>query len=192
MVYGDTHQVYSYVPENAVCKPKGQYAIFKYTGELLVKDWAERYKKSFIICRPSAVYGERDSTDRVVSKFISQAFKNQTLEVRGQREIMDFTHVDDCSEGIAAATLSSHNNLVFNITKSDTKLWTITDAAKIIVEQVGSGSINVVDRDPSFPSRSNLDIRLARKLLSYDPKISLSNGLVRYIDWYKEHLLYTD
>lgn len=187
LVYGDSFRNYSYIPEHSHCQPKGQYAIFKYTGELLVKDWARTNKKSYIVCRPSSVYGERDVTDRVVSKFIYQAFNNGILQVRGNREIMDFTHVDDCANGIAAASTSSHNNFTVNLTRSDTKLWTIEDAADLIIAKIGAGSKEVTDRDPAFPSRSNLDITVARKLLAYDPKINLDKGLDRYIEWVRNN-----
>jgi len=185
MVYGDSFKDYSFIPENAPCRPKGYYAIWKYTGELLVKDWAKTNKKNYIICRPSSVYGERDVTDRVVSKFIYQAFNNGILEIRGHREIMDFTHVDDCADGIVLATIGSHSNYTVNLTRSDTKLWTIENAADLIIDKIGLGTKQIADRDPSFPPRSNLDIRLARKLLSYDPKINLDKGLDRYIDWFR-------
>lgn len=184
MVYGDMS--YSWTPEYASCQPKGQYAIFKYTGELLVKDWAQARKKEYVILRPSAVYGERDVEDRVISKFVKQALLNDVLTVRGHKEIMDFTHVEDCAKGITAATISDKSaNQTFNITKSSLKLHTILEAAEHVVSITGSGKIQITDRDTTFPSRANLDIKAARNAFDYDPSIDLESGLKRYIDWVK-------
>ncbi len=78
MVYGDfTDQV----TEDFNCKPQGQYGIMKLMGEWLVKDYSRRKCFDHIIIRPSAVYGEYDVEDRVVSKFMLAAMRGQTLKV---------------------------------------------------------------------------------------------------------------
>ena len=185
MVYGD---FVSGVNETAQCNPQGQYAILKYMGEKLVQDYARRTGMEYVIIRPSAVYGENDVEDRVVSKFIVAALRNEVLRVHGANEVLDFTHVDDTALGIAQAALSPNAaNKIYNITRSDTTEHSLLDAANLIVNIAGAGSIEVDGRDLNFPSRGNLDIAAARRDFGFNPTIDITHGFQRYYDWYRQH-----
>jgi nucleoside-diphosphate-sugar epimerase len=183
MVYGNFE---SGVNESAVCCPQGQYGIMKYMGEKLVEDYCTRHAIPYIIIRPSAVYGEWDVEDRVVSKFALAALRDQELTVRGANERLDFTHVDDTAQGIVSAILSKNTaNKIYNITRSDSNTLTLSQAAELITEIIGKGSIKIVDRDLNFPSRGRLSITRAQQDFNFDPKINVKEGFERYIDWLK-------
>ena len=185
MVYGNFS---SGVNETTSCNPQGQYAILKYMGEKLVQDYARRTGMEYVIIRPSAVYGENDVEDRVVSKFIVAALRGEVLRVHGANEILDFTHVDDTALGIVQAALSPNAiNKIYNITRSDTTEHSLLDVANLIVNIVGAGSIEVDGRDLNFPSRGNLDIYNALRDFNFTPTINITDGLKRYYDWYRQH-----
>jgi len=76
MVYGDFTDD---VTEDAECKPQGMYGIMKLAGEWLVKDYHDRGAFDYTVIRPSAVYGPRDVEDRVVSKFLLAALRDETI-----------------------------------------------------------------------------------------------------------------
>ena len=182
MVYGDFDND---VTELSPCSPIGQYGIMKYMGEQLVKDYHRRGCFDYTIIRPSAVYGEWDVEDRVVSKFMLGAMRGQTLRVKGANEVLDFTYVEDTAMGIAlAATLPIANNQTYNITRADTKLCTLLDAAKIAIDIAGSGQLHVEDKDHEFPSRGRLCIDKAIIELGYYPKVNVEQGFRRYYDWF--------
>jgi nucleoside-diphosphate-sugar epimerase len=184
MVYGDFE---NNVLETAVCNPQGQYGIMKYMGEKLVEDYSRRGFFDHVIVRPSAVYGELDVEDRVVSKFIIAALRGNTLRVNGPDEVLDFTHVDDTAQGIVlAATTDAAANSTFNITRSNPDTYTLLDAAKLAVDIAGQGTIQVNNRDMSFPSRGRLNIDLAREVLGYNPQINIEEGFKRYYNWFSE------
>ena len=103
MVYGDFKDN---VTEEFNCQPQGQYGIMKYMGEKLVQDYTRRNCFDHVIIRPSAVYGELDVEDRVVSKFMLSAMRGQVLKVNGANETLDFTYVEDAAMGIGQASLS--------------------------------------------------------------------------------------
>jgi nucleoside-diphosphate-sugar epimerase len=184
MVYGDFEDQ---VLEDDECRPQGQYGIMKLAGEWLVKDYARRTGIEYVIIRPSAVYGPLDVEDRVISKFMTAAMRGETLRVNGAGETLDFTYVDDAADGIvsAATRIMSRNN-TYNITKSHSV--SLLEAAEMIVELVGSGTIEVADRDPDFPSRGALNIDRARTILGYDPKVDVREGIEQYFNWYKSSL----
>lgn len=180
MVYGDFKDD---VREDYDCKPQGQYGIMKYMGEKLIADYARKSDLKYTILRPSAVYGELDVEDRVVSKFILGALRGQVLKVNGATETLDFTYVDDAADGIVAASLSPNtDNKIYNITKSHST--TLLDAAKLAVKIVGKGSIECRDKDADFPSRGALNIDAARNDFDFDPKVDVEEGFVRYYNWF--------
>lgn len=179
MVYGDFEDQ---VLEDSPCNPQGQYGIMKLAGEWLVKDYARRTGMEYVIIRPSAVYGPLDVEDRVVAKFMLTAMRGGVLRVNGASETLDFTYVDDAADGIvAAATRIMARNNTYNITKSHSV--SLLEAAEMIVEMVGKGTIEVQDRDQDFPSRGALNIDRARTILGYDPKVDVKEGFRAYYDW---------
>jgi nucleoside-diphosphate-sugar epimerase len=180
MVYGDFTDD---VTEDAVCCPQGQYGIMKLMGEWLVKDYTRRGLFDHVIIRPSAVYGEFDVEDRVVSKFMLSAMRGETLKVNGASETLDFTYVEDAAAGIVGATLGENAvNNTYNITKSHS--WSLLDAANLAVTIAGSGSVQVRDKDADFPSRGALCIDAARKDFGYNPQVDVEEGFKRYHNWF--------
>jgi UDP-glucose 4-epimerase len=179
MVYGDFKD---HVTEDAVCSPQGQYGIMKLAGEWLVKDYSRKTSLKHTILRPSAVYGELDVEDRVISKFMIAAMRGDILKVNGATETLDFTYVQDAADGVVAATVSNNtNNKTYNITKSHSH--SLLDAAKLAVKIAGSGTIEVRDRDQDFPSRGSLNIDAARRDFDFSPKVDVDEGFQRYYDW---------
>ena len=187
MVYGDFNDD---VTENAICKPQGQYGIMKLAGEWLVKDYARKDNMVYTIIRPSAVYGPLDVEDRVIAKFMLTAMRGSTLNVNGASETLDFTYVDDAADGIVAATLSSNTeNKTYNITKSHS--YSLLDAANLAVSIAGSGTVNVRDKDPDFPSRGALNIDAARKDFGFNPKVDVEEGFRNYYQWLSNSTYFT-
>lgn len=182
MVYGDFDDN---VTEDYDCRPQGQYGIMKLMGEHLVKDYTRRGCFDHVIIRPSAVYGEYDVEDRVVSKFMLSAMRGLTLKVNGAGETLDFTYVEDAARGIAQATLSpSAVNKTYNITKSHS--WSLLDAANLAIKIANKGQVEVKDKDADFPSRGALNIDAARNDFGFDPKVDVEEGFIRYYRWFQE------
>ena len=185
MVYGDFEQD---VNETASCSPIGQYGIMKYMGEKLVADYTRQGYFTHTIIRPSAVYGEWDVEDRVISKFMTQALRGEVLKVNGASEILDFTYVGDTAMGIALAACSTTaDNKIYNITRSDDRMWTLKDAAELAIKIAGNGSLEIADRDLSFPKRGRLSIAQAQQDLGYNPQVGVEEGFQRYYDWYQQN-----
>ena len=185
MVYGDfTADVLEAHP----CRPQGQYGIMKLMGEKLVEDYYRLGAFDYTIIRPSAVYGEWDVDDRVVSKFMTMAMRGETLKVKGADEVLDFTYVEDTAQGIVlAATLDRANSQIYNITRCDERQYTLKDAAELAIRIAGKGDLIVADRDLSFPKRGRLSIMKAQRDLGYAPRVSVEQGFQRYYDWYSQN-----
>jgi nucleoside-diphosphate-sugar epimerase len=182
MVYGDFKND---VTEDAVCNPQGQYGIMKLMGEWLVKDYTRRGCFDHVIIRPSAVYGEFDVEDRVVSKFMLSAMRGDTLKVNGANETLDFTYVEDAARGIVQATLSDQAvNNTYNITKSHS--MSLLQAASLAIKIAGQGDIECRDKDADFPSRGALNIDRARRDFDFNPTVDVEEGFQKYYKWFTE------
>lgn len=179
MVYGD---FIDNVSESASCHPRGQYGVLKLSGEWLVKDYAEQHGFEYVIVRPSAVYGEHDTLDRVMAKFILSAMRDQSVIVNGAQERLDFTHVTDAAAGVVQATLSDvSQNKIYNVTRGRAR--TLLEAANLVCATVGKGVIEVRDRDHTFPRRGKLDISAATHDFGFAPKLDLEHGIPSYCQW---------
>jgi nucleoside-diphosphate-sugar epimerase len=187
MVYGDFKDD---VTEDAVCNPQGQYGIMKLAGEWLVRDYTRRTGMAHVIIRPSAVYGELDVEDRVISKFLLTAMRDGIIKVNGANETLDFTYVDDAADGIVSAAVGGVINKTYNITKSHSK--TLLEAAELAIRIVGKGTIEVRDKDADFPSRGALNITAARQDLSFNPKVDIDEGFQKYYEWLKNSLYWAE
>ena len=156
----------------------------------MVKDYARRTGMEYVIIRPSAVYGPLDVEDRVVAKFMLRAMRGQVLNVNGAGETLDFTYVDDAADGIVAAALEvGAANDTYNITKSHSV--SLLQAAQMVVDIVGSGSIEVKDKDADFPSRGALNIDKARRVLGFDPRVDVEEGFQNYYHWLNNSLYWS-
>ena len=182
MVYGDFDDM---VTEKQECNPRGQYAIMKYMGEKLVEDYKKHF--DYTIIRPSAVYGPRDVEDRVLSKFVLGALRGEVLKVKGATEILDFTYSTDTAQGIALAATKTCKYDIYNITRCESKPITLEKAALTVIDQVGGGMLELLDRDLDFPSRGRLDTTRAIRDLGYTATVDFSEGCRQYVDWMKAH-----
>jgi nucleoside-diphosphate-sugar epimerase len=133
------------------------------------------------------VYGEYDVEDRVVSKFLLAAMRDETLVVHGATESLDFTHVNDVAAGIVlAATRPESVGSIYNITRCASKSITLLDAAALCIKTVGRGKIDIQDRNQDFPSRGRLNIDAAQTDLGYNPIVNFKQGVKMYYDWFKK------
>jgi nucleoside-diphosphate-sugar epimerase len=179
MVYGDYTDG---TDEYAFCKPQGQYAIMKHSGEQLVRDYGHKGCFDYTIVRPSAVYGPRDVEDRVVSKFFAAAMNDGVLKVNGSSEKLDFTYVEDAAAGIVGASLSPRSVYrTYNVTRGTSR--TLLEAAAMVIEIVGKGTIEIGNKDQDFPSRGALSIGAASKDFDFDPKVDIEEGFRAYYEW---------
>jgi nucleoside-diphosphate-sugar epimerase len=183
MVYGD---FMAKIPnEESNCDPKNIYGALKFGGEKLARAYSNVFGFPVTIVRPSALYGPRCISRRVLQVFIENALRGQDLIIMGDgEESLDFTYIDDLVSGIRALTLNERAyGEIFNVTRGGAQK--LIDAAEIIKGKFSNISIQFERRDALNPERGTLDISKAKSLLAYSPVYDLSKGLEKYIEWYK-------
>jgi len=184
MVYGDFVEVPA--PEDHPKAPKDIYGGTKLAGEILTESYGRRYKIKYTIIRPSAVYGPTDINRRVSQIFLENAFKGEKLILHGGgKNSMDFTYIEDVAEGFVLASLSAKGeNQVFNITRGEGR--SLNEFADILRRYYPALKIERKAMEVYRPKRGALSIKKARDLLGYNPKVSLEEGIKKYVQFIKE------
>lgn len=184
MVYGNFDG--RVVKENDTCNPLGIYGNLKLSGEMMIKSFHQVFNIPYTIIRPSALYGERCVSRRVGQIFIENALRGKKIIINGDgEEKLDFTYILDLINGIyLCCTKPKAKNQIFNLTYGKAKK--INDLIKLIKKNFYDIKIEYQKRDKLTPIRGTLSIKKAKRLLNYRPKYSITNGYIRYINWYKD------
>ena len=94
MVYGNFKK--QSVLEDSSCNPLGIYGALKISGEHLIKSYSNVFGIKYTIVRPSALYGERCISNRVIQIFLENAFHKKDIFISGDGiEKLDFTYIED-------------------------------------------------------------------------------------------------
>ncbi len=184
MIYGDFEEIPA--PEDHPKHPKDIYGGTKYAGEVMTETYSRRYGIPYSIIRPSAVYGPYDVNRRVSQIFVENALLGKPITLfGGGYQALDFTFVDDTAEGIIKVMFHEAGlDNAFNITYGHG--YTLRELADILKEQVPDLEINVVEEEDVFrPKRGALSIEKAKKLVGYNPQVSLDEGIKRYLNVYR-------
>jgi nucleoside-diphosphate-sugar epimerase len=131
------------------------------------------------------VYGPRCPESHAIVAWIARAFVGQDpFEVWGTGEqIRNWTYVTDIAEATIRAAETIHDGRAVNAGVQERTR--VVDAVKLVLALTGKNPRLTFDPDkPTGPYNRSCDIRLARELLSWEPTISLEEGLRRTIDWY--------
>lgn len=180
-IYGTA--LYAPIDEEHPLNPTSPYAASKVAADRAAFSYWKTFGLPVALIRPFNTFGPRHTYD-VIPKFISLALKNKPLLVHGTgKQTRDFTYVDDMIR--AFLIMGSHPKAVGRAVNFGTgKDVDIKTIAEKIVRLSGSSSpiLHTSERQAEV-KRLICDFRLARKLFSFKPTVSVDEGLRRNIDW---------
>ena len=167
--------------------PRGVYDEAKRFAEALTMTYHRYHGINTRIARIFNTFGERmrKKDGRVVPTFITQALTNESLTVFGDgSQTRSFCYISDMVEGLYKLMLSDINE---PINLGNPQEMTILDFAHKIIELTESKSKIVYKPLPQDdPKVRRPDISNARKLLKWEPKVGLEEGLNKTIEWFKK------
>jgi len=174
--------------------PITNYGASKVAAEEYVKAYSANFGIKYSILRFFNAYGPGQSRDFVMPEFVSKASENEPIVIHGSgSQIRAFCHVSDIANGISLA-IDNGDNEIMNI-GNDAEPITIFELAKKIVNITNSKSnIQFVPFvDSNRKRRKEIinripDIRKARRILSYEPRISLNDGIISVLKGEKHAL----
>jgi UDP-glucuronate decarboxylase len=167
--------------------PRACYDEGKRCAETLFFDYHRQNEVDVRVVRIFNTYGPRMLPDdgRVVSNFIVQALQGEDITVYGDGgQTRSFCYVDDLVQ--AFLLMMDQDDFIGPVNLGNTHEFTILELANQVIELTGSSSRIVREPLPQDdPLQRKPDISLAREQLGWEPKISLKEGLVRTIEYFK-------
>ena len=173
--------------ETAKIRPQYPYALTKYLGEELVMHWCKVYDLPAVSLRLFNVYGPRSRTSgtygAVFGVFLAQKLAGKPFTVVGDgTQTRDFTYVTDVVDALIKVAESDVNGEIINIGSGNTY------SINCLVELLGGDVVHIPKR-PGEPDTTWADITKAKKLLGWEPKVSLEEGvniLLDNIDYWRK------
>ena len=167
--------------------PLSFYSATKQSIEQISKYYSNLYKIPSIGLRFFTCYGPWGRPDLSVTKITEGILKKKVTLLNNGRTKRDYTYIDDTVLGIEKClnfnNFTKNYHEVFNIGTG--KAYTISYLTKIL------GSILNIKyktyykkHHPTDMRFTNADIKKSKKLLNYEPKVSLGDGLKKFLDWY--------
>ncbi len=169
--------------------PRGCYDESKRFAEALVMAYRSEHKLDTRIVRIFNTYGPRMRLNdgRVVPAFVGQALEDKRLSVFGDgSQTRSFCYYADLIEGIYRLMMSDYH-LPVNI--GNPREMTMLEFAEVVLRSVGSKSKVGFEKLPKDdPRQRKPDITKARKLLGWEPKVPLEEGIVETIRYFRSRL----
>jgi len=160
------------------------YTASKIYGEELAKAYQQCYGISYIIIRPSTVYGVGDTTDRLVPRFIRNALANNDMIIYGDKhKTLDLTYITDFMKAFSLILSNRGWNREYNV--SNKMPVSIQQLAMFIRDTIGSKSkIKHEKRELAQPQKVCVN---NKELLRLGYKLShkWEDGILQTIRWMK-------
>jgi UDP-glucuronate 4-epimerase len=183
-VYGAS-KIVPFSEEQHLTQTLSPYAATKIGGEFLCSTYSHLYQMRVVALRYFTVYGPRQRPDLAIHQFTRRIYAGEPIDQYGDGSTRrDYTYIDDVIQGTVAA-LNYHGPMydVFNLGESQT--IQLQDLISAIENAAGkTARINRLPEQPGDMPLTYADISKARKLLGYNPKTKLSEGLSKFIDWF--------
>lgn len=188
-VYGDPlehPQKETYIGNVDPISERSVYDEAKRFSEAMTMAYHRYHKIDTRIARIFNTYGPRMRPDdgRVISNFISQAITNNPITVYGDgKQTRSFQYITDLIEGIMCLMEADYNEPV-NL--GNPNEFTILELANIVKKLTNSQSTIVFKPLPQAdPKRRRPDITRAKQILKWEPQVTLEDGLIKMISYYK-------
>lgn len=187
-IYG----IHATFDETAIPSPASFYGVTKLAAEQLVLAGSRLGNLKACSLRLYSVYGPRERPEKLYTKLIANAFKNVpfTLFKGSENHLRSFTYVQDIVDGVVSVIGKEDivNNEIINL---GTEEENTTQQGIEIVEQILNKKIDlqIVEARTGDQLRTKAVIDKARKLLGYNPKTSLYEGLKTQVEWYQDNFL---
>ncbi len=191
-VYGDPEvhpQTESYWGHVNPIGSRACYDEGKRCAEALFMNYHIQNKVRIKIMRIFNTYGPRmhPNDGRVVSNFIVQALKNEDITIYGDgSQTRSFCYVDDLLEGMVRL-MQTGEDFIGPVNVGNPGEFRILELAEKVIRLTGSSSRLVYRPLPEDdPMQRQPDITLAKKVLDWEPKVQLDEGLEKTIAYFRE------
>lgn len=195
MVFVSTEEVYGngQIPyrEDQFLNPPSGYAISKMASEYFCHMYARELGFKLIVLRVATMYGPKDRPTRFIPQIIIKALKNEEIPLNSGVKKRDFVFVDDVAKFLIkildVEEIDAHT--VVNIGGGVS--YRLLDLVNIILRETQSSSKLLIGKIPERIGEADewlMDIQKAKDIFGWQPMVSLEEGLLQTIDYYRKIL----
>jgi UDP-glucuronate 4-epimerase len=182
-VYGNTQQI-PFVETDPCDRPLQPYAAAKRGAEMLGYAYHYLFGMNFTVVRFFTVYGPNGRPDMMAYLVAESAAKGVQIPLYdGGQMWRDWTFIEDITDGVVAALERPLGYEIINLGRGEPTL--LADFVGMIEELAGSKA-NVLHKPRMAADfvQNQADISKARRLLDYNPQVSVREGVTRFWEWY--------
>jgi nucleoside-diphosphate-sugar epimerase len=185
-IYG----LYATMAEDEAPRPASWYGVTKLAAEQLVLAYSRRGLMKSTSLRLYSVYGPRERPDKLYTRLIDCGLNNKPFPLYegSEKHLRSFTYVRDIVDGIVSVIGKETvaNGEIFNLgtEEENTTATGIATVETILQQKI------LIERKAARPgdqARTKANIDKAKKLLNYNPKTGLEEGLRAQVKWYREN-----
>ena len=193
LVYASSSSVYGgniktpFSEKDRVDSPVSIYASTKKMNELMAYTYSHLYNLRTTGLRFFTVYGPWGRPDMAIYTFVNKIIKSEKITVFNHGDMgRDFTYIDDIINGVLSSIDKNYFCEVFNLGNS--KPENIMSMIKILESILNTkAKIDFDDMQLGDVPITFADITLAKEKLDYQPKTSLDEGALKFINWFKDY-----
>lgn len=185
-VYGLTDST-CFKEDESTDYPTNLYGATKKAGEALAFSYHHLYKIPMVGLRYFTVYGPWGRPDMAYFRFTENILNNVPIPVFNHGNMQrDFTFVEDIVAGTSAAIDLDTDFEIFNL--GNNKPSSVLEMIEILENLLRKKAIqNMLPFQPGEMLQTCADISKSQAQLNYNPKITLQEGLERFVCWYQEY-----
>ncbi len=185
-VYGANVQ-YPFREADRVDQPVSLYGATKRANELMAHAYSHLYDLPMVGLRFFTVYGPWGRPDMALFLFADAILHDRPIDVFNHgRMKRDFTYIDDIVDGAVAALENPFPCEVFNLGNANTV--ELLEFIRVIEEELGKEARkNWLPMQPGDVPQTSAGIEKSRKLLGFDPKTPLREGVRTFLSWYRAY-----
>jgi UDP-glucuronate 4-epimerase len=184
-VYGENQRV-PFSEKDLDIQPISPYGATKRSGELLCYSYHHLYGMNIACLRIFTAYGPRQRPEMAIHKFTRLIDQGEKIPIFGDGSSRrDYTYIDDLTDGIVGVIRYHKGFEVYNLGESQTT--SLKELIRLIEEAHGKkANIEVLEPQPGDVSVTCADITKAKRMLKYQPKVKMEEGIRRFVEWYKK------
>lgn len=187
-VYGDSPDV-PWKESQSSDKPVSPYGATKRAAEILSYTYNRNFGLNITCLRYFNAYGENNRPDLVPYIWAGALLRGEEIEMSGDgSRKRDYTYVGDVVRGTILALEKPLGFEIINIGNSSP--LSLRELLSVFEKVIGSSAKVRIRPSNSVSSELNFaDITKAKKLLDWEPKVSIEEGISKLISWFKDHRL---
>ena len=185
-VYG-SNKLIPFSIKDRVDNPISIYAATKRSNELIAHVYSQLYGLNTTGLRFFTVYGPWGRPDMAMYIFADKIRNKEKIPVfnRGKMK-RDFTYIDDITSGIRSSLEKNYHCEIFNL--GNNRCEDLMDMINYMQLEFGSKvDFDFLDMQPGDVTETFANIDHAKNKLNYNPKISIKEGIPKFICWYKSY-----